>query len=66
MADELLPQQGRIDAILAEVDLKRKELERRDHQIIEEAVQHLCALGLSDHRARQIVRAHGKFKVVVP
>ena len=66
MADEPLPQQSRIDAILAEVDLKRKELERQDQQLVQEAVQHLCTLGLSDQRARQILRAHGKLKVVVP
>ena len=66
MSEELLPQQNQIDSILAELDIKRKELERRDQEFVDEAVQRLVAVGLSDQRARQVVRAHGKLKLVVP
>jgi hypothetical protein len=57
MSEELLPQQNRIDLISAELDIKRKEPERRDQEFVEEAAQGLVAVGLSGHRARRSARA---------
>jgi len=66
MSDEPLPQQNEVDRILTELDLQRKDLERRDQELVEEAVKQLVAVGLSDKRARQVVRAQGGFKIVAP
>ena len=52
MSEELLPQQTQIHLILAELDIKRKELERRDQELVNEAVQRLVSVGLAGLPAR--------------